>query len=264
MLLKKATCTALVVSSMMGSACAVAAHKTTTGMEAQPGHHTEHAHWGYQGDTAPAHWSGLDDQFSLCGTGVNQSPINLTEMTSARLADIHPAYARGGTEVLNNGHTIQVNYSNGSSLDIDGKTFALKQFHFHSPSENTINGEHFPMEAHLVHAADDGSLAVVAIMFREGEFNSELEKAWSQMPQQAGEKQLLKKPVNVQALMPEDLDYYRFNGSLTTPPCSEGVRWLVLKQPVTASAQQLETFRSVMGHPNNRPVQPLNARQVYQ
>ena len=162
--------------------------------------------------------------------------------------------------MLNNGHTIQVNYRPGSVLKVNGREFELKQFHFHAPSENHIEGRSYPMEMHLVHADKEGNLAVVAVMLTEGGENSTLAKIWEQMPEQAGEKESLKERISVEGLLPASRDYYRFNGSLTTPPCSEGVRWYVMKQPLTVSTEQVKKLRHIMHHPNNRPVQRVNAR----
>lgn len=220
------------------------------------------AHWTYSGHAGPENWAELSPSFATCGAGKNQSPVNLTAMIEGELQPIGINYQAGGTEVINNGHTIQVNYQPGSSIDIDGHRFELKQFHFHAPSENTINGESFPMEAHFVHADKAGNLAVVALMFKKGGENAELAKAWSKMPKHAGGKAMLSSVADADGLLPADRDYYRFNGSLTTPPCSEGVYWLVMKQPVSASEKQLEQFAHVMHHANNRPVQPLNARMI--
>jgi len=219
-------------------------------------------HWGYSGEAGPAHWATLNPAFAICGGGVNQSPINLTGFVEAELAPMEFHYSGLATEILNNGHTIQVNYTTGSTVRIDGRRFMLKQFHFHSPSENQINGKYFPMEAHFVHADAAGNLAVIALMFKVGEENKEITKLWQQMPASEGTKIGLASRVRAEKLMPEDTDYYRFNGSLTTPPCTEGVVWAVLKQSVTLSEKQLNQFITVMGHPNNRPVQPVNARPV--
>ena len=219
-------------------------------------------HWGYSGHEGPEHWGELDPSYGTCSQGKNQSPIDLTGMIESDLSPIAFAYQPGGGEVLNNGHTIQVNYAPGSTITVDGHVFELKQFHFHSPSENTIEGHSYPLEAHFVHADPDGNLAVVALMFQAGEMNAELEKAWSHMPGMAGEKMMLPAAVDAAALLPHNRDYYRFNGSLTTPPCSEGVWWLVLKYYVTASEGEIEKFSHAMHHPNNRPVQPKNARPV--
>jgi len=220
-------------------------------------------HWTYSGEGGPENWAKLTPEFGTCA-GKNQSPINLTGFIEADLKPIKISYQAGGKEILNNGHTAQVNYAAGSSISVDGIQFDLKQFHFHAPSENHINGKSYPMEAHLVHADKDGNLAVVALMFNEGAENKELEKIWALIPKNAGEKNALPSPYAVAQLLPSNKDYYRFNGSLTTPPCTEGVRWLVMKTPVSASKEQLEVFSHVMHHPNNRPVQPVNARPVLQ
>lgn len=221
-------------------------------------------HWGYTGDEGPAHWGSLDTAFALCGSGKNQSPINLDAMVEGELPPISLNYQAGGGEVVNNGHTVKINYAPGSTMTVAGQTFELKQFHFHSPSENTIKGEFFPMEAHFVHADKDGNLAVIALMFQEGEANAELEKAWAHMPAKADDKGALPSALDAEQLLPEDLDYYRFNGSLTTPPCSEGVQWYVMKTHNTVSAEQIEKFAHTMHHPNNRPLQAVNARIVVQ
>ncbi len=224
--------------------------------------HAAHPHWSYDGAEGPSHWAEMEAAFSTCSAGKNQSPVNLTNFTKAELSPIKFDYKAEGNQILNNGHTIQVNYAAGSNITLSGQTFELKQFHAHAPSENQINGKYFPMEAHFVHADVNGNLAVVAVMFEEGKANSELEKAWKSMPHEAGEKAALRDNVLGTALMPDNKAYYRFNGSLTTPPCSEGVTWLVLKQPVTASKEQIEKFTHMMHHHNNRPVQPTNARLI--
>ena len=222
-----------------------------------------HAHWGYTGDTGPSHWGDLDPAFKMCKEGKNQSPIDLKGFIEADLKPISVSYATHPVEIVNNGHSIQVNVAPGGTLTIDGHTFELKQFHFHSPSENLIEGKSFPMEAHFVHADKDGNLAVIAVMIEEGKKNDLMEALWKYMPEKAGEKVALSgSTMNPEDLLPSDRDYYRFNGSLTTPPCSEGVWWIVLKKPVTVSKEQVEKFQHVMHHPNNRPVQPVNARPV--
>lgn len=219
-------------------------------------------HWGYEGEAGPQNWAKLDSKFAMCGLGKNQSPIDLTGFVEADLKPLKFAYKAGATEILNNGHTVQVDYAPGSSLTVGSRVFELKQFHFHSPSENTINGKQFPLEGHLVHADKDGNLSVVAVMFREGAANPLLMKLWEKMPSKAGDKNALSTGLSVSQILPAERDYYRFDGSLTTPPCSEGVLWLVIKKPATASKAQIEQFSKVLEHPNNRPVQPVNARAV--
>lgn len=225
---------------------------------------SEGPHWGYAGAEGPEHWGSLDPHFSVCQTGKNQSPVDLTGFVEARLPRIGFHYSQTGDGVINNGHTIQVNQASGSSITLDGRDYALKQYHFHAPSENRIRGEEFPLEAHLVHADADGNLAVIAVMFRQGNANQALAASWAVMPEQAKGEATLSTRLSAEALLPKNRDYYRFNGSLTTPPCSEGVKWLVMKTPVTASAEQIDKFAKVMGHPNNRPVQPVNARLILQ
>ena len=221
-------------------------------------------HWSYNGDGGPGNWSKLDAAYEMCAKGVNQSPVNLTGFIEADLAPITFHYTGLATEVVNNGHTIQANYTSGSTIEVAGKIFELKQFHFHSPSENTINGTSFPLEGHFVHVAEDGSLAVISVLYKLGEENEALARLWRQMPKEVGKKAAMASQVRAQDLMPEDRDYYRYNGSLTTPPCTEGVLWLVMKQPLTVSREQVVEFMHVMHHYNNRPVQPLHARPVLQ
>jgi carbonic anhydrase len=222
----------------------------------------EKAHWGYSGHEGPEHWGKLDPEYALCSDGKNQSPVNLTGMIESDLPPITINYKSGGNEIVNNGHSIQVNYKPGSTIKVNGNEFELQQFHFHSPSENTIEGQSYPMEAHFVHADKDGNLAVIAVMFEAGEKNAELEKAWAHMPENAGEKGELPLSVDANILLPHDQDYYRFNGSLTTPPCSEGVWWLVMKDFQSASKEQIAKFANTMHHLNNRPLQPVNARAI--
>jgi carbonic anhydrase len=222
----------------------------------------QHHHWGYSGEGAPQNWGKLEKEFAACASGKAQSPIDVAAAVTSELKPLAFEYRGGTAEILNNGHTVQVNYQPGSTLMADGRRFELKQFHFHAPSENTFNGRHFPLEGHLVHADKDGKLAVVAVMFSEGAANPMLTALWKAMPAKEGDKRALTAKRNALEMLPPERDYYQFSGSLTTPPCSEGVLWLVIKKPVTASKAQLEEFSETVGFANNRPVQPLNQRQV--
>ena len=222
----------------------------------------EEAHWGYSGAGGPEHWGTLSAAYAMCGRGKNQSPIDLTGSIRADLKPLKFSYNTNAREILNNGHTVQANYTPGSSIAMDGQTFELKQLHFHSPSEHLIGGKSFPLEGHLVHADEDGNLAVVGVMFVEGKANAVIAALWKQMPAQAGGKADLTSRVYASGLLPRARTYYRYNGSLTTPPCSEGVMWLVMEEPLSVSRQQVEAFQKLMGHPNNRPVQPANARPL--
>ncbi|MDO6581578.1 carbonic anhydrase family protein [Photobacterium sp. 2_MG-2023] len=222
----------------------------------------ENPHWSYSGHDGPKHWSTLDPEFKVCATGKNQSPIDVTAAVAGALAPLVISYQPSGASVINDGHTVQVNYQTGSYITLDGEPFELKQFHFHTPSENLIRGESFPLEGHFVHADKNGSLAVIAVMFKEGNANHALASIWPHIPAQVGATAALKQPVDASQLLPAQQDYYRFSGSLTTPPCSEGVRWLVMKAPQSLSASQITELMKIMKHSNNRPVQPLNGRVV--
>ncbi|MEQ9901708.1 carbonic anhydrase [Pectobacterium punjabense] len=219
-------------------------------------------HWGYEGDGDPAHWGKLSPDFSLCETGKNQSPINIRQALNAQHDPLQLAFQSGTQQIINNGHTIQVNVGPGNTLLLDNETFTLQQFHFHAPSENEIDGKQFPLEGHFVYKNADGALTVIALMFQEGAANPQLATAWQQIPSRVDQAEDVRTPIAIQALLPTSLNYYRFSGSLTTPPCSEGIRWLVLENPVTASAEQINQFSSVMHHANNRPIQPLNGRII--
>jgi carbonic anhydrase len=220
------------------------------------------AHWEYSGEDGPDNWSKLSPEFTACATGKNQSPVDLKGAIKGILSPITFDYKTNASEIINNGHTIQANYASGSTITVDGVQFELKQFHFHAPSENLINSKSYPMELHLVHADKNGNLAVVAVMFKEGDANPAIAELWKQMPKKVDDKNILPDPVNALKLLPKNQAYFRFNGSLTTPPCSEGVRWMVMKTPVTVSHEQLQAFENVLHHANNRPVQPVNARPI--
>lgn len=220
------------------------------------------AQWAYEGAGGPAHWGALSPEFTACSQGRNQSPVDISSTVKAQLPPLHMRYAAGPATIINNGHTIQIDFAPGGALNLDGRDFELKQVHFHAPSENTIDGRLFPLEAHFVHADAKGALAVIGVMYETGAANEALAPAWAQLPAQPGPTQPLAQPVDATRMLPAALDYYRFSGSLTTPPCSEGVRWLVLQKPLTASSEQIAAFEGIMGGPTNRPVQPLNGRLI--
>lgn len=223
----------------------------------------QHAHWGYTGHASAAHWAELDDNFQTCKLGQNQSPINI-DTKKVEKADLKPitfGYTAGGAEVINNGHTIQVNLAAAGAATIAGSEYKLLQFHFHHPSEEKINDKAFPLVAHLVHKSAEGNLAVVAVLFKLGKENAALKAIFADLPAKEGETKALEGGFNPADLLPADQAYYAFMGSLTTPPCSENVRWQVLKTPVELSAAQLKAFKKL--YPMNaRPVQPLNGRTV--
>ncbi|MBL5920632.1 carbonic anhydrase family protein [Lelliottia amnigena] len=219
-------------------------------------------HWSYSGSEDPAHWGRLSPDFSLCETGKNQSPVNIQGALKSNQGKLELAFQQGKQQIVNNGHTIQVSVGDGNTLHLDNDTFALQQFHFHAPGENEIDGKQFPLEAHFVYKDKSGALAVLALMFQQGKSNPQLAKAWQQIPTAVDQIVALNEPLDIKALLPKQYNFYRFSGSLTTPPCSEGVRWIVLQQPVSASTEQINQFRSAIHHANNRPIQPLNGRIV--
>lgn len=222
------------------------------------------SHWSYEGEGSPQHWGELDEAYKTCQSGMNQSPINIDSTAIAHLSPLQTHYVDGPVTLTNNGHTIQAGEQANTrdTLTLDKQTWTLQQFHFHAPSENTVHGKRYAMEMHLVHKNASGELTVVAVMFDKGTANPELEKLWRVMPQQAEQNVSIKQDLNLNKLLPKNKTYWRFSGSLTTPPCSEGVTWIVLKQPLTVSAEQLARFTQTMHHDNNRPVQSLHGRVV--
>lgn len=225
--------------------------------------HTNHGHWGYTGESSPKNWGDLDEKFSMCKNGKQQSPINIENYTNEKENKLLINYNTNAKDIINNGHTVQVNVNDGSSLTLDGTKYALKQFHFHTPSENNIMGNSYDLEAHFVHASEDGHLAVIGVMFKEGKQNAQLAKIWSQLPKDEGKNEAItfnQKDIN--ALLPTEQSYYHFMGSLTTPPCSEDVKWYIMKKTLEISKEQVKTFFDLYGHSNNRPIQPTNGRKI--
>lgn len=219
-------------------------------------------HWSYQGKDGPEHWGQLDPAYTLCAVGRAQSPININYAEVSELPPLKFNYKSVPLDVINNGHTIQVNYPPGSTLTVGRKVYMLRQFHFHHPSEEYIKGRGFDLTTHLVHDDGSGHLAVVAILFKIGSWNALFSTVWMNVP--ARSEKATNGPsarVNATSLLPPDRGYYTFQGSLTTPPCSEGVVWYVLKNQATLSADQVALFAKL--YPNNaRPTQPLYGREV--
>jgi carbonic anhydrase len=226
-------------------------------------HHADPAHsWTYFGEHGPQHWADLSPEFAACGSGKAQSPIDIAYPHAAQLPPIQFAYSASPLKVIDNGHSIQVNYAPGSTISIAGKTYELVQFHFHHPSEEEISGKQSPMVAHLVHKDSQGKLAVVAVLIEQGDPNPLINALWDNLPPRKN-KEVESDSVEVNAadLLPSNHNYYTFDGSLTTPPCTEGVSWYVLETPVSFSKAQIEKFASI--YPGNaRPIQPLNNRVV--
>ncbi len=229
------------------------------------------AHWSYEGDTGPAHWAELEPDYALCKDGKAQSPIDLVTAIARAGSAAGPDYGTTSLRIarhehveslLDNGHTIQVTVEEGSTLTTSHGTYQLKQFHFHTPSEHTVDGRSFPLEVHFVHQSSDGHLAVVGIFFVEGAANANLAKLIAHLPAGSGQSaHLPAQKIDLDLRLPADRAAYTYLGSLTTPPCTEGVEWYVLREPMSASREQLAAFAARL-HKNNRPVQPLNARPI--
>jgi carbonic anhydrase len=219
-------------------------------------------HWSYQGEEGPKDWGKLDSAYASCSVGNRQSPIDIRGAKTSDLPALNFDYHSVPLNIIDNGHTIQVNYAPGSTLVVGDKTYTLKQFHFHHPSEEHVNGHGYDMVAHLVHADAAGHLAVVAVFLKSGAENPFIDAVWRNIPKE--KEKAVDVPtvtLSVKDLLPADHGYYTFTGSLTTPPCSEGVTWLVLKNPVTISPAQLATFAKI--YPMNaRPIQPTNSREI--
>lgn len=224
---------------------------------------TGHApHWDYDGAEGPEHWGALAPEFATCATGKAQSPIDHAAFDAKKAIVVRADYHAGPLSLLHNGHTVQANFAPGSSLVSGGHSYNLVQVHFHTPSEEAFNGKHYPMVAHFVHKDAAGKLAVLGVMFEEGAANAELGKLIAAAPKtQTAEGKYTVTQINPTALLPHDLHVWRYTGSLTTPPCSEGVTWHVALKPVHASKDQINALHTIMGS-NARPVQPLNGRQI--
>lgn len=220
------------------------------------------AHWGYEGAAGPEHWGEINKDFHVCHDGKFQSPIDIKNAINGELPPLNLVFHTSVGSIINNGHTIQLNVNDGDDFVIDGDSFVLKQYHFHTPSENLINGKSFPLEAHFVHSNEKGELAVVGVMFEIGEENPSIDTIIKKIPSKINDQVQLKEHVDLRGLFPSDRHYYRFSGSLTTPPCSEGLRWFIMKNTVQLSQAQLKIIQDALKGSNNRPIQPLNGRMI--
>lgn len=246
-----------------GSGAVLAFHALASGEMAQAEETHAAPHWGYAGEAGPEHWGELSPDWALCTAGTEESPVDIPSAAPLNPADITFGYDPSHLTILNNGHTIQVNYDPGSTIDVGGKNYELKQFHFHALSEHTVDGAATPMEMHLVHQAADGQYAVVGVFISEGDANAAFAPIWAHLPTEAGDPQMIDgEMVNADELLPGERTYYRYNGSFTTPPCTEGVQWLVMNTDIGLSGEQISAFTDIVDG-NYRPVQPLNAREFF-
>lgn len=224
-------------------------------------HHPEHT-WDYGDALGPTHWGDLKPEFAACKNGHHQSPIDIRNPKKAALPPIQFDYKPTSLHIIDNGHTIMINYGPGSSITVGDKKYMLKQFHFHRPSEEKIDGKNFDMTVHLVHADEEGKLAVVAVLLQKGQDNPLVHELWNDLPKEKDKEEFFDNAeINLSQILPADRGYYMFSGSLTTPPCSEDVTWFVMKHPTTISAKEIQQF-SQLYRDDARPTQPLYDRVV--
>ena len=225
------------------------------------GSHGHDVHWAYSGDTGPESWGRLKPEFQQCMLGKRQSPIDIRDGIAVQLDPIQFDYRPSGFRVIDNGHTVQVNVEPGNGIVVQGRRYELLQFHFHRPSEERINGRQFEMVAHLVHKDLDGKLAVVAVLMDQGKGHPLIQQVWNNLPLEKNTEQAGMSQMDLSLLLPEQRHYYTYMGSLTTPPCSEGVLWMVMKSPATMSREQIAIFGKL--YPMNaRPVQSASGRLI--
>lgn len=218
-------------------------------------------HWTYTGDTGPAYWGELSPEYAACATGTAQSPIDVDTVKEENLVNLAFNYNPSNVNIVNNGHTVEVVYDPGSFFSVDGEQYDLKQFHFHAPSEHTVDGQSAAIELHLVHESAKGNKAVVAVLINQGAANPAFAPVWRHLPASESAETTYDVKVNAADLLPTDQTTFRYGGSLTTPPCSEGVNWFIMIRPIEMSAEQIAEFTAIYDG-NNRPVQPLNGRTI--
>ena len=223
--------------------------------------HAEEPHWSYAGKDAAAGWGDLRPEFASCKLGTMQSPIDIRGAQVAELPAIRFDYRPTPLNVVDNGHTIQVNYAAGSSIEVGGAHYELLRLHFHRPSEEKVDGHAHAMAVHLVHRNAEGQLAVVGVFLDPGGHNEMIDTVWTNLPKEKGKTVVGNATVDAAQLLPANRGYYTFEGSLTTPPCSEGVRWFVLKTATKIGDDRIAAFARI--YPRNaRPVQPLHGREL--
>jgi carbonic anhydrase len=217
--------------------------------------------WAYEGAGGPDAWARLKPEYALCAKGSRQSPIDLQGGIRVQLDPIAFDYKPAPYRVIDNGHTIEVEVPPGSAIEVLGRRYELQQFHFHRPSEARVDGRRFDMEVHLVHRDAEGHLAVVAVLLERGAAQGVVQAVWNHLPLEKGDAVNVRAPLDPSALLPDERGYYTYMGSLTTPPCSENVLWMVMKNPVGVSPDQLGIFARL--YPMNaRPVQASSGRLI--
>ena len=228
-----------------------------------PAHAGGSAHWAYDGAGGPAAWGAMRPDFGLCANGQRQSPIDIRGGLAVDLEPVKFDYQPSAFSVIDNGHTVQVNLPPGNAIEVGTRRFELVQFHFHRPSEERIDGRQFEMSLHLVHKDAAGKLAVVGVLLGKGPAHPAVQTVWNNLPLERNEEAAARAQINPADLLPAEKRYFTYMGSLTTPPCSEGVLWVVMRQPATLTPEQIELFARI--YPMNaRPVQPVAGRRIMQ
>lgn len=263
---------ALAASALLAAGCgqgqeaSAPTPPTAEDQQTSAGPAPEEASWSYEGETGPENWAELEADYATCGTGSRQSPVDLIEaeiptepIEGADAADVVYDYQPATYELVDTGHTIQADTSSAGGITIDDKRYELLQFHAHAPSEHALDGQRTDLEVHLVHQSDDGELAVVGVLVEAGTSESSLAQAWRELPAEGETLPLT--GFDASTLLPEDRTTFRYDGSLTTPPCTEGVKWLVMQETVTTESDVIRAFEDAVGE-SARPLQPLGDREV--
>ena len=221
--------------------------------------------WGYEGGTGPQHWGEIEadhEMHLMCREGIHQSPVDIQNVPGVRLEKLHSSYSKTPLQIINNKHTILLKYHPGSFIDWGKEKFEIIQFHFHHPSEHQVEGKSFPMEIHLVHKTQDHEYVIIAVFVKIGKHNPKIQKIWDRIPAEVDKEYIYENELlTAQDFLPSHKEYFHYNGSLTTPPCTENVTWLILEEPIEISETQVKYFQKFIDH-NARPIQKLHHRVI--
>lgn len=267
--MKKILCYLFLAFVFLLTACSNQSNVTTNSTEEQSSTETEGVHtthWSYEEETGPERWGELDSSYATCVNGTEQSPVNIevSQIKSDEKADnLKIQYQASVYSLINNGHTVQATPTQAdNSITIDETVYKLAQFHFHTPSEHQFNGQNLAMELHFVHQNANSEIAVLGVMIKEGNENEVLASLWDALPMEESQDSIsVKDSIDLQNILPEDQTAFYYNGSLTTPPCTEEVKWIVFENPIEMSSEQIEKFKQIFPD-NHRPVQALNEREI--
>ncbi len=221
--------------------------------------------WGYEGGTGPLHWGGMEqdhDKHLLCRDGVRQSPIDIGKVLGFESLRLQSHYFETPVQIIRNSHTVLLKYEQGSYIEWGDEVFELIQFHFHHPSEHRVSGRSYPMEIHFVHKTESQEYVIIGVLVKFGSYNPHVQKVWDLIPDEI-DKETIYENTRLRAnhFLPSSKKYFHYAGSLTTPPCTENVTWLVLEEPIEISEKQLAQFQKYIDH-NARPIQKPHHRIV--